>query len=86
MARVAPLKKPTFESSDVKTYRPVSLSFLYKTLERAVSDQHSHYLSQNDHLDPNQDGSLNRDCSSLSRTLQKLTLFCSHPPRSIRCL
>ncbi|KAM9502270.1 uncharacterized protein ACWYII_000138 isoform 1-T1 [Salvelinus alpinus] len=56
-ARVAPLlKKPTLDPSDVNNYRPVSLlSFLSKTLERAVLGQLSCYLSQND-LDPNQSG------------------------------
>ncbi|KAM9437695.1 uncharacterized protein ACWYII_015534 [Salvelinus alpinus] len=55
-ARVAPLlKKPTLDPSDVNNYRPVSLlSFLSKTLERAVLGQLSRYLSQNDLLDPNQ--------------------------------
>ncbi|KAM9544475.1 uncharacterized protein ACWYII_035811 [Salvelinus alpinus] len=55
-ARVAPLlKKPTLDPSDVNNYRPVSLlSFLSKTLERAVLGQLSCYLSQNDLLDPNQ--------------------------------
>uniref|UniRef100_A0A674CUA9 Reverse transcriptase domain-containing protein n=1 Tax=Salmo trutta TaxID=8032 RepID=A0A674CUA9_SALTR len=39
----------------VNNYRPVSLlSFLSKTLERAVLSQLSCYLSQNDLLDPNQ--------------------------------
>ncbi|XP_045062529.1 uncharacterized protein LOC121545476, partial [Coregonus clupeaformis] len=57
-ARVASLlKKPTLDPSDVNNYRPVSLlSFLSKTLERAVSSQLSCYLSQNDLLDPNQSG------------------------------
>ncbi|KAM9433476.1 uncharacterized protein ACWYII_017087 [Salvelinus alpinus] len=57
-ARVAPLlKKPTLDPSDVNNYRPVSLlSFLSKTLERAVLGQLSRYLSQNDLLDPNQSG------------------------------
>ncbi|KAM9484442.1 uncharacterized protein ACWYII_005167 [Salvelinus alpinus] len=55
-ARVAPLlKKPTLDPSDVNNYRPVSLlSFLSKTIERAVLGQLSCYLSQNDLLDPNQ--------------------------------
>ncbi|KAM9492979.1 uncharacterized protein ACWYII_004677 [Salvelinus alpinus] len=55
-ARVAPLlKKPILDPSDVNNYRPVSLlSFLSKTLERAVLGQLSCYLSQNDLLDPNQ--------------------------------
>uniref|UniRef100_A0A673XCE1 Reverse transcriptase domain-containing protein n=1 Tax=Salmo trutta TaxID=8032 RepID=A0A673XCE1_SALTR len=57
-ARVAPLlKKPTLDPSNVNNYRPVSLlSFLSKTLERAVLGQLSCYLSQNDLLDPNQSG------------------------------
>ncbi|KAM9397486.1 uncharacterized protein ACWYII_032734 [Salvelinus alpinus] len=57
-ARVAPLlKKPTLDPSDVNNYRPVSLlSFLSKTLERAVLGQLFRYLSQNDLLDPNQSG------------------------------
>uniref|UniRef100_A0A674EDB2 Reverse transcriptase domain-containing protein n=1 Tax=Salmo trutta TaxID=8032 RepID=A0A674EDB2_SALTR len=57
-ARVAPLlKKPTLDPSHVNNYRPVSLlSFLSKTLERAVLGQLSCYLSQNDLLDPNQSG------------------------------
>ena len=57
-ARVAPLlKKPTLDPSDVNNYRPVSLlSFLSKTLERAVLGQLYRYLSQNDLLDPNQSG------------------------------
>uniref|UniRef100_A0A673ZSF1 Reverse transcriptase domain-containing protein n=1 Tax=Salmo trutta TaxID=8032 RepID=A0A673ZSF1_SALTR len=57
-ARVAPLlKKPTLDPSHVNNYRPVSLlSFLSKTLERAILGQLSCYLSQNDLLDPNQSG------------------------------
>uniref|UniRef100_A0A674DUK9 Reverse transcriptase domain-containing protein n=1 Tax=Salmo trutta TaxID=8032 RepID=A0A674DUK9_SALTR len=57
-ARVAPLlKKPTLDPSDINNYRPVSLlSFLSKTLERAVLGQLSCYLSQNYLLDPNQSG------------------------------
>uniref|UniRef100_A0A673XAH1 Reverse transcriptase domain-containing protein n=1 Tax=Salmo trutta TaxID=8032 RepID=A0A673XAH1_SALTR len=56
--RVAPLlKKPTLDPSDVNNYRPVSLlSFLSRTLERAVLGQLSCYLSQNYLLDPNQSG------------------------------
>jgi hypothetical protein len=51
MARVAPLlKKPTLCVSDVKNYKPVSLSFLSKTLESAVSC----FRPQNNLLDPNQ--------------------------------
>ncbi|XP_071223025.1 uncharacterized protein [Salvelinus alpinus] len=52
-----PSEKPTLDPSDVNNYRPVSLlSFLSKTLERAVLGQLSCYLSQNDLLDPNQSG------------------------------
>ena len=57
-ATVKPLlKKPALESADIQNYRPVSLlSFLSKTLERAVYNQLSSYLSENDLLDPHQSG------------------------------
>ena len=57
-ARVTPLlKKPSLNPSDVNNYRPVSLlSFLSKTLERAIFNQLSSYLHQNDLLDPHQSG------------------------------
>ena len=57
-ARVKPLlKKPSLDPTAVQNYRPVSLlSFLSKTLERAVSEQLSLFLSQNNLLDPLQSG------------------------------
>ncbi|KAI4895100.1 hypothetical protein NFI96_002639 [Prochilodus magdalenae] len=57
-ARVVPiLKKPSLDSSDVSSYRPVSLlSFLSKILERAVYNQLSFFLSQNQLQDINQSG------------------------------
>ncbi|KAI4897477.1 hypothetical protein NFI96_008599 [Prochilodus magdalenae] len=57
-ARVVPiLKKPSLDSSDVSSYRPVSLlSFLSKILERAVYNQVSFFLSQNQLQDINQSG------------------------------
>ncbi|XP_049330258.1 uncharacterized protein LOC111194348, partial [Astyanax mexicanus] len=57
-ARVVPiLKKPTLDSLDVGNYRPVSLlSFLSKVLERAVYNQLSLFLTQNNLQDPNQSG------------------------------
>ncbi|KAI4900229.1 hypothetical protein NFI96_026022, partial [Prochilodus magdalenae] len=57
-ARVVPiLKKPSLDSSDVSSYRPVSLlSFLSRTLERAVYNQLSFFLSQNQLQDINQSG------------------------------
>ncbi|XP_076850097.1 uncharacterized protein LOC143499240 [Brachyhypopomus gauderio] len=58
MARVVPiLKKATLDTSDMNNYRPVSLlSFLSKTLERAVYGQLSLFLTQNQLHDPNQSG------------------------------
>ena len=57
-ARVTPLlKKPSLDPTVVDNYHPVSLlSFLSKTLERAVSNQLYSYLLQNDLMDPNQSG------------------------------
>ena len=57
-ARVTPLlKKPALDPTIISNYRPVSLlSFLSKTLERAVYNQLSSYLIQKDLLDPNQSG------------------------------
>ncbi|KAI4887021.1 hypothetical protein NFI96_030749 [Prochilodus magdalenae] len=57
-ARVVPiLKKPLLDSSDVSSYRPVSLlPFLSKILERAVYNQLSFFLSQNQLQDINQSG------------------------------
>ena len=57
-ARVSPiLKKPSLDPSEVKNYRPVSLlSFLSKTLERAIFNQLSSYLHLNNLLDPHQSG------------------------------
>ncbi|KAI4879835.1 hypothetical protein NFI96_016477, partial [Prochilodus magdalenae] len=57
-ARVVPiLKKPSLDSSDVSSYRPVSLlPFLSKILERAVYNQLSFFLSQNQLQDINQSG------------------------------
>ncbi|XP_075313226.1 uncharacterized protein LOC142373735 [Odontesthes bonariensis] len=57
-ARVTPLlKKPAFDPSEIKNYRPVSLlPFLSKTLERAVFKQLSSCLHQNNLLDPYQSG------------------------------
>ncbi|KAI4871593.1 hypothetical protein NFI96_004107 [Prochilodus magdalenae] len=57
-ARVVPiLKKPSLDSSDINSYRPVSLiSFLSKILERAVYNQLSFFLSQNQLQDINQSG------------------------------
>ena len=55
-ARIKPLlKKPTLKTTDIQNYRPISLlSFLSKTLERAVANQLSSYLSSNNLLDPHQ--------------------------------
>ena len=51
------LKKKSLNPSDVKNYRPVSLlPFLSKTLERAVFNELSSYLHQNNFLDPLQSG------------------------------
>ena len=51
------LKKPTLDSADIWNYRPVSLlSFRSKTLEHAVYNQLSTYLSANTLLDPNPSG------------------------------
>uniref|UniRef100_A0A3B1K8J8 Reverse transcriptase domain-containing protein n=1 Tax=Astyanax mexicanus TaxID=7994 RepID=A0A3B1K8J8_ASTMX len=57
-AHVTPLlKKPSLNPAQVDNYRPVSLlPFLSKTLERAVLNQVSGFLSQNDLLDQNQSG------------------------------
>ncbi|KAJ8381300.1 hypothetical protein SKAU_G00020780, partial [Synaphobranchus kaupii] len=51
------LKKPTLDPSNIQNYRPVSLlPFLSKTIERAVSNQLSSFLTQNNLLDPHQSG------------------------------
>ncbi|KAJ8395857.1 hypothetical protein AAFF_G00027400 [Aldrovandia affinis] len=51
------LKKPSLNSAIISNYRSVSLlPFLSKTLERAVYNQLSTHLLQNDLLDPNQSG------------------------------
>ncbi len=52
-ARVTPLlKKPTWNTSLLENYRPVSLlPFIAKTLERVVFKQVSLFLSQNNKLD-----------------------------------
>ncbi|KAI4875881.1 hypothetical protein NFI96_009458 [Prochilodus magdalenae] len=57
-ARVVPiLRKPSLDSSDISSYRPVSLlSFLSKILERTVDNQLSFFLSQNQLQDINQSG------------------------------
>uniref|UniRef100_A0A8C5B8I2 Reverse transcriptase domain-containing protein n=1 Tax=Gadus morhua TaxID=8049 RepID=A0A8C5B8I2_GADMO len=57
-SRIKPLlKKTTLNPTDIQNYRPVSLlSFLSKTLERAVANQLSPYLSSNHLLDPHQLG------------------------------
>uniref|UniRef100_A0A8C5D126 Reverse transcriptase domain-containing protein n=1 Tax=Gadus morhua TaxID=8049 RepID=A0A8C5D126_GADMO len=57
-ARIKPLlKKTTLNTTDIQDYRPVSLlSFPSKTLERAVANQLSSYLSSNNLLDPHQSG------------------------------
>ncbi|XDV10891.1 hypothetical protein PO909_000002 [Leuciscus waleckii] len=57
-ARVTPLlKKPTLNTSFVENYRPVSLlPFIAKTLERAVFNQLTSFLSLNNQLDVNQSG------------------------------
>ncbi|XDV37705.1 hypothetical protein PO909_007268 [Leuciscus waleckii] len=57
-ARVTPLlKKPTLNTSFVENYRPISLlPFIAKTLERAVFNQVTSFLSQNNQLDVNQSG------------------------------
>ncbi len=58
-ARVTPLlKKPTLNTSLLENYRPVSLlPFVAKTLERAVFNQLSLFLSQYNKLDAKQSGS-----------------------------
>ena len=55
-ARIKPLlKKPTLDTPDIQNYRPVSLhSFLSKTLDRAIANQLSSYLSYDNLLDPHQ--------------------------------
>ncbi|XDV50661.1 hypothetical protein PO909_019679 [Leuciscus waleckii] len=57
-ARVTPLlKKPTLNTSSVENYRPISLlPFIAKTLERAVFNQLTSFLSLNNQLDVNQSG------------------------------
>ncbi len=51
------LKKPTLNQSLLENYRPVSLlPFIAKTLERAVFNQVSAFLTQNNLLDSNQSG------------------------------
>ncbi|XDV26173.1 hypothetical protein PO909_029949 [Leuciscus waleckii] len=57
-ARVTPLlKKPTLNTSLVENYRPISLlPFIAKTLERAVFNQLTSFLSLNNQLDVNQSG------------------------------
>ncbi len=57
-ARVTPLlKKPTLNTSLIENYRPVSLlPFIAKTLKRAVFNQVSLSLSQNNKLDAKQLG------------------------------
>ncbi|CAM4572394.1 unnamed protein product [Leuciscus chuanchicus] len=57
-ARVTPLlKKPTLNTSLVDNYRPISLlPFIAKTLERAVFNQLTSFLSLNNQLDVNQSG------------------------------
>ncbi|KAK2898055.1 hypothetical protein Q8A73_014435 [Channa argus] len=51
------LKKPSLDPSVVENYRPVSLlPFLAKTMERAVFNQLSDFLSKNNLLDVNQSG------------------------------
>ncbi|CAM4587801.1 unnamed protein product [Leuciscus chuanchicus] len=57
-ARVTPLlKKPTLNTSFVENYRPISLlPFIAKTLERAVFNQLTSFLSLNNQLDVNQSG------------------------------
>ena len=72
-ATVKPLlRKPTIDSADISNYRPVSLlSFLSKTLERAVYNQLSSYLLENDLLDPNQSGF--RTCHSTEMALLMVT-------------
>ncbi len=57
-ARITPLlKKPTLNPSLLEDYRPVSLlPFIAKTLERAVFNQVSAFLTQNNLLDSNHSG------------------------------
>ncbi len=57
-ARITPLlKKPTLNPSLLENYRPVSLlPFIAKTLERAVFNQVSAFLTQNNLLDSSQYG------------------------------
>ncbi len=57
-ARLTPLlKKPTLNTSLTENYRPVSLlPFIAKTLQRAVFNQVSCFLSQNNKLDAKQSG------------------------------
>ena len=54
MALVTPrIKKPSLDSAELKNYRPVSnLSFLSKTIERAVASRLREYLTQNQLQDP----------------------------------
>ncbi len=56
-SRLGLLKKPTFNTSLIEKYRPVSLlPFIAKTLERVVFNQVSLFLSQNNKLDAKQSG------------------------------
>jgi hypothetical protein len=49
------LKRPSLNPEELGNYRPVSnLSFMSKTLERVIAQQLSHYLEQNNLLEPNQ--------------------------------
>ena len=56
-ARIKPLhNKPTLDTTRIQNYRPASLlSFLSKTLERAITNQLS-YISHNNLFDPHQSG------------------------------
>ena len=97
IAAVMPLlKKPTLDSAAIRNTRPVSLhSFLSKTMEHAVYNQLSSYLSENYLLDPKsvrlQDCLLHWDSpphgEQVAWCRQSLVLLVSpHSPQLIFCV
>ena len=51
------LKNLTLDTTEIQNYRPISfLSFLFITMECAISNQLSSYLSHNNLLNPHQSG------------------------------
>ncbi len=67
-ARVTPLlKRPTFNTSLIDSYRPISLlPFIAKMLERIVFNQLSSFLSKHNLLDANQSGFRHGHSATLS--------------------